>query len=397
MQIEGTETPTALSPITAGDGGKSTPADNTTQSNVVVFEEVHVYGDAGSDTKTPVTSPANETQSVAPQASVDTKQATPESISPVTQTQRSEATVPTTQDTSGNSGSSSSFTTQNSRGNSTVSQVQAATSVPNFTPFDSSLAGAPKREQVSSSTQADRSVLPSPDWLSDPFTPHNPALQDFPFDRPASQKQGTATVAKPKRKRKKDSGKKATEEPKQPDEFKLIIDGKEIPLQDFGKPPENETEEQKAKREYDEVLAYINKYTLKNPGRPIPLTKDQIIRIIKYDIIRLQREEIPADYVLSDSIFWNLGNPGINGGLDHYKYLIKDEIGGNAPGVYGGNEINYIFQGITTAFNGGESESNALRIGIYNFFKGILPGVEHDPEIIQNFGRFGYDYYKANY
>src|SRR5262245_52309287 len=124
MQLEGTETPTALTPNTSGDGGTAPPADNTTRSNVIVFEEVHVYGDLGSTIKTTSSLPSKETQNATPQMAVDSKQTTPENISPATQTQRSEATAPAIQETSGNSSSTSFSISQNTRGTSDAPQVQ---------------------------------------------------------------------------------------------------------------------------------------------------------------------------------------------------------------------------------------------------------------------------------
>jgi len=423
MQIEGTETPTALTPNTTGDSTTSPQADNSTVSRDITFEPVLITGTTSGESttnSTPVSlinnGEANSAGTSNP--TVINIQEPFEVNVPISQSSRSETTSPNGQDTPGNSSGSNSSTSQNNRGNSASPQVQTATSVPSFTPFDSSLAGAPKSSLTSATqsnqpegqnqkTQSERANYDRPDWLNDPFSPHNPALKNFQFNNKPPHTPTTATKVK---KKKGESRKKTDQGPVNVDGLQIMIDGKLVPLQDFGKPPENETEEERAKREHDEVVQKIEVFHKLNPKSPIPLTEEDLLKILKY--VTYEFKKNPQSNQLADSLFVNrLCDQGPDGGNLPYNYDILDNVGGNAPGEYDGGTINYILQGIVSAHNKESIETLEAKILAYNnamkpaqlLINKIYPdgfpfvGKYENNEVLLNFAHFGYDFYRVNF
>ena len=400
MQIEGTETPTALTPNSTGDSNTKAASsehiiDTTPGNNQVDFPAVLVQGFSPSQSESNSTNqPTNDTANTAKPTPLDTKQVAPENSSPATQTQRSETTSPNTQDTSGHSSSSSSPTTQNNRGNSVAPQVQTNTPSPTFTSFDSSSAGAPKSTLTSTiqsnqpegqnqKTQSERANYESPDWFSDPFSPHNPALKNYQFNDETPLTLPTATKVKKKKPKKKGEAKKRTP---------LVID---IPSKQKSIPKEDE---ETAKEEAEKVMMKLNDFNRHNLGKPIPLSPEDLEAIMLYEFLLLRKKNTLLVFrANTDGYFF----------IDlSREYMITKQIGDIPPGIYGSSDINYYYQGLVSATDGRTSFGDSEVIGGYNvaqglpgFFTGNIDSIEHNfnqAEIGPAFSKIGF-YFAMNY
>jgi hypothetical protein len=381
MQLEGTEAPTALTPNSAGDGGTLTPANNTTRSNVVILDKVHIYGDVGPATKTPTSSPANETQNSAPQTSVDTKQSNPESISPVTQTQRSEATVPSTQDTSGNSGSISSSTTQNNRGNGISPQVLTSTPTHSFNLFDSSVAGTPRREQLNSSFRQENITSYSQETriISYPAYGKPPT---FPTDEDNDPKafgvrtMWTTIPSLAPAKHEATKNKKGTKKDKKKTEKPFTV----IPYSLPSPKPIPKDEEETAKEEAEKVMKKLDSFNGHNLGKPIPLTPEELKAIMLYEYLLLRKRNTLFVFRANADGYFFID-------LSREYYLTK-QIGDVPPGIYGSSDINYYYLGLVSATDNRTEFGDSAVIGGYNMAQG-LPGffTGNIDSIVHNFNQ----------
>lgn len=307
--------------------------------------------------------------------SLDLKQNGPETTTPPSQSQRAENTTPQSGPTAPNE---SGALTQDQRIFASVPQLATNMPTPSLTPFDSSLEGAPKREFLSGPP-------------TDIFYP-SPERYIISFPAYGQELKGILGISNLSGEHFMNTNKNAT-------------------LSYYIQTSNNAMDPLRIKLEMTEIVERIVSFHNSNPNEPIPITKSDIMKIFTYEAYELQgNKDKQLPNALADSIFVNgLFDRGEKGGNIPYKYNVLDEIGGNKPGIYDGGTINYMYQGIISAFHGEDKKILKAKIILYNNTmkvgqivlnktnEELFPyvGKYEDNGVILNLGSFGYDFYKG--
>nr|MBA4149468.1 hypothetical protein [Verrucomicrobiota bacterium] len=160
-----------------------------------------------------------------------------------------------------------------------------------------------------------------------------------------------------------------------------------------------ETPEETAIRKKTEVDKKLRKYKKDNPGKPIPLSREDLEIILIGDAFwfRHKKWKIRLNgnlYKLhSDGYFWH---DEADTNIDHTsdKYILTESVEGIPPGtIFDGSDLNYAEQGIISGIIG-NNWLDGLLIKRYNTSRGRRTG-PGEIENVQKLAKFGYKLYNS--
>jgi hypothetical protein len=258
--------------------------------------------------------------------------------------------------------------------------------------------GPTPENRVQQTRPADASVIERRSRSDGPFDDHTEAGRLPTF--PNWPKSGSSDKKNPKGKKKKEN-----EKPKPPVQASPTATQAswtatqtepktetELILETAKKMALPESEEEEAAESMRKVNKKFSDFERDNPGKPIPLSRDDLETVLLFDYLNLLKK-LAVNRINADGYFF----------LDPARqYMMPNQIGDVPPGIYNSSDINYVYQGLVSAMDGRTNFGDSAIIGGYNaaqglpgFFTGDVDSIEHNfnqMEIGPAFAKIGFDF-----